>query len=218
MSKLSGEIVFQPYEGNNHEEVREYLRDQSDKLNKLHAHVARALAKVGTTIVRTGGGGGGGGSPVPPASSLIVKNSDGSVTVSPTTTLIFNNDGGFVVANLGSGEAEVNLSYFVLATEDLPAYTVITSAGVVANSATVNHRGKVIGITRAAIANGFTGNYASDGFEIENPAWAWTAGDILYLNGTSLSTVSPSTGFTQKIATAKSSIRVLVELDVPVLL
>jgi hypothetical protein len=54
--------------------------------------------------------------------------------------------------------------------------------------------------------------------DITNPGWAWTSGDIIFLNGTSLSTVAPSSGFVQRIGIAKTSQTIVVGLGDPVLL
>ena len=104
----------------------------------------------------------------------------------------------------------------VVATEDLPAFAVVTSKGKNADSGIISGIGKVIGITDDAIPNGFSGTVTAIG-QITNPAWTFVNGDVLFLNGTSLSTTAPSIGFTQRIATAKNNTTIDVDLGEPVL-
>lgn len=105
----------------------------------------------------------------------------------------------------------------VVATEDIPAFSVVTSKGKVADSGTVSGIEKVIGIAEADIDTGFSGRVTMIG-EIDNPAWTFVAGDVIFLNGTSLSTTAPSTGFSQRIGTAKSDTVIYVNLGQPILL
>jgi len=117
----------------------------------------------------------------------------------------------------GADGASGSSSFLLLATENIGAFVAVTSNGKVANSATTAHAGKVAGVSLAAITSGFTGSVQSVG-EVENPSWTWTAGDVIYINGTSLSTTAPSTGFSQRIGTAKSATKIVVELGEPILL
>lgn len=105
----------------------------------------------------------------------------------------------------------------VVATEDIAAFVVVTSQGKNANSGTLSGIDRIIGISDAAIATGFSGTVTMIGV-IENPIWSWSTGDPIFLNGSSLSTIAPSTGFTQRIGTAKNSTTVYVDLGEPVML
>jgi hypothetical protein len=105
----------------------------------------------------------------------------------------------------------------ITAAEDLPAFTVIVATGKVANSSDASHQGRVIGITLGAILSGQTGQFISEG-TVENPAWSWTPGDILFLNGTSISTTPPILGFSQQVAVAETSTAIFFDLEAPVLL
>jgi hypothetical protein len=91
-----------------------------------------------------------------------------------------------------------------LAAEDIVAYKVVTSTGFIANSSTVAHRGKIIGITTATVLTGFIGTAKGFG-TIVNGAWTWTIGDRIFLNANVLSTTPPSSGFIQMIGTATAS-------------
>jgi predicted RecA/RadA family phage recombinase len=105
----------------------------------------------------------------------------------------------------------------VVAAESISAFQVITVTGARANSNTIAQIGKILGITQAAINAGFSGNVTVVG-EIDNPSWAWTTGDLIYLNGNTLSTTAPSSGFSQQIGAAVTSTRINVELGPAVLL
>lgn len=104
-----------------------------------------------------------------------------------------------------------------IAQEAITAYKVVTANGFQANSLNLLHRGKIIGIAISSVANGFGGTTVAIG-EITNPAWVWVIGDIIYLNGTSLSTTPPSTGFIQPIGVVTASNRIDVQLKQSVLL
>lgn len=99
-----------------------------------------------------------------------------------------------------------------IAQDNIPIYTVVTMDGLRANSATVGHSPKVLGISRTTTAATFTGEAITEG-EIHNPAWAWTLGQNIYLNGTSLSATPPSTGFSKVIGRALGTTTLLVELE-----
>lgn len=106
----------------------------------------------------------------------------------------------------------------ILANVNLPAFVVVTSTGLRADSATPGHRGRVVGITKASIGTGFIGPYASDG-PLTNGAWAWSGpGALIFLNGTALSETAPATGWTQKIGIAVNTSTIIVELDDAILL
>ena len=79
----------------------------------------------------------------------------------------------------------------LVASADISAFSPATITGYPADSANAFHKNIVYGITKAAIATGFSGNVVTEG-EIENPAWTWTKGDKIFVNGTSLSTTPPS--------------------------
>ena len=92
----------------------------------------------------------------------------------------------------------------LLATSPIAAYDLVNIDGTVADSAVVAKRNKAVGIAIAAIAAGFFGTVQTFG-EITNPAWTFTPGEIIYLNGTALSGTAPATGFNQIIGQAKSA-------------
>lgn len=105
----------------------------------------------------------------------------------------------------------------ITAAEDIPAYSAVTSTGRRADSSNTGHYGKVIGIVPLAISSGFSGIVAESG-EVTNPAWTWTVGEILFLNGTDVANTSPVSGFNQYLGTAKNSTTMVVKLDDPILL
>ncbi len=106
----------------------------------------------------------------------------------------------------------------IVAEEDIPAFSAVTSLGEVADSGNPSGAfGKVIGVVPAAIEDGFSGDVIESG-EVENPDWSWTAGDLVFLNGTNLSTSPPVIGFVQAIGTALGPTILLVDLQTPILI
>jgi len=105
----------------------------------------------------------------------------------------------------------------ITAIEDLPAFSVIIATGKIADSSDTTHQGRVIGITLGSILSGAVGQFVSEG-TVENPAWSWTPGDILFLNETSISITPPAIGFSQQVAVAETSTSIFFDLEAPVLL
>ena len=105
----------------------------------------------------------------------------------------------------------------ITVTENIVIGDVVNSDGSKANSSIVIKRDWIIGVAAANIASGSTGQIILIG-DLVNPSWAWTSGSILYLNGTALSTTPPTTGFIQKVAIAKSSTTITVQLNNSILL
>ena len=105
----------------------------------------------------------------------------------------------------------------ILAAENIAAFQCLTADGHVANSANAGHFGAVVGIATAAISTGFVGQ-AQAGGELTNNAWSWAPNAKIFLNGTSLSTTPPSSGFSQQIAIARNANTIVVEIQPPILL
>lgn len=105
----------------------------------------------------------------------------------------------------------------VLAAEDLPAFSVVTVGGNIADSNNTAHFSRVAGITIDDVASGFIATVELEG-EITNPAWSWSPNDKLFLNGTSLSTSAPTTGFAQMVAIARTTETIMIRIGAPVLL
>ena len=115
------------------------------------------------------------------------------------------------------GGSSTTLTQVITVTATISQGQVVNSDGSKGDSTATTKRNKAIGIADANITSGFSGNIITDGV-ITYGSWSWTAGDILYLNGTSLSTTAPSTGFVQKIGRAISSTKVEVEIGEAILL
>jgi hypothetical protein len=113
------------------------------------------------------------------------------------------------------GPSAANAS--IVATENIPAFVAVTTSGKIADSGNLAHLGKVVGISTAVIANGFSGDIQFIG-EIINPLWAWTAGDSIFVNGAGLSSIAPSTGWSKKMGTAKNATTVIIDMEDTVLL
>lgn len=87
----------------------------------------------------------------------------------------------------------------IVSAEDLLRLNIATTDGFKADSANVNHRNKLLGIMTENVDSGFSGTCQTSG-ELVDSSWNFTPGTVLFLNGTSLSIVPPSTGFSCEIA------------------
>lgn len=103
------------------------------------------------------------------------------------------------------------------ATEFIPAFSLATATGEVADSNELNHRNRIIGMVMEDVANGFVGQANVDG-EVTNPAWVWSPGTNLFLNGTIISVTAPTVGFSQLVAVARTSDTIIMKIAQAVLL
>ena len=112
---------------------------------------------------------------------------------------------------------EVATEIEVVAAAHLPAFTMVTATGERADSGNPAHYGKVVGITQVEVLSGFIATLVTD-TEVTNPSWSWSPGDVLFLNGTSISTTPPASGFIQIIGVARTATTIIVQLQPPILL
>lgn len=117
------------------------------------------------------------------------------------------------VQGTGGGQELIAIN----AAEDLAAFSMVTADGHVANSANTGHYGKVVGITSTFVASGFVAQLFDDD-EVDNPLWSWSVGQKLFLNGITLSTTPPSSGFCQMVAVARNPTTVIMRIEIPILL
>jgi hypothetical protein len=103
----------------------------------------------------------------------------------------------------------------VVASENLNAFDFVTAGGARADSDNLAHLGHIAGMTPEAVLSGFVAHLVSMG-EVTNSGWSWAANAKLFLNGTGLSTVAPSTGFSQIVALSRNSDTVIIQLGDPV--
>lgn len=129
------------------------------------------------------------------------------------------NDRNMVLASNGVGGWELRLLEQIefLATEDIPAFSLATAHGKIADSNNLLHFNKVIGMTIIDIANGAIGYATVDG-EITNLSWAWSPGSKFFLNGTTISLTAPSSGFSQMVAIARNPNIIIMKLGEAILL
>lgn len=121
-------------------------------------------------------------------------------------------------ANIGpKGDPGDGTVVTIVAGENISKYDPVTGNGRVADSSNLGHRNKIVGLADENINNGFSGQVRTGG-KITNPLWSWVAGDRIFLNGSSLSTVAPSTGFSVQIGVAASSDTVNIEVQPSILL
>lgn len=110
-----------------------------------------------------------------------------------------------------------NILIKVIARESLQKYVAVNSWGERASNIGVRSYGKVLGITQDTFGIGLEATVVFNG-EIINNLWSWAPGSIVFLNGTSLSTTPPLSGFSQKLGIVKNPNTILVELGEPIML
>lgn len=110
-----------------------------------------------------------------------------------------------------NGRVDIAESIYVdiLAAENISKYHVVTSDGFIANSNVDSHKNKVLGIATQDIPNGFNGKVLLFG-DLDNPLWGWTVNKQVFLNGTAISDIAPSTGFILPIGKIRYATRILV--------
>lgn len=123
-----------------------------------------------------------------------------------------------LLASDGEGGWELRLPEQIEfnATEFIPAFSVVTSNGRVADSDDLTHFNRVIGMTIEEVPNGFVGWATVDG-EVTNPVWDWAPQSKLFLNGSVLSVASPLIGFSQMVAIARNADTIIMKLGPPIL-
>src|SRR6266481_5997531 len=121
---------------------------------------------------------------------------------------------GVTVSGVGGGGGG---TFDIQVAQDTAAYSLVTITGLIANSSTTAHYGKVVGMATQFVANGQIAHLVDDA-EVTNGAWAWSPGTKLFLNGTSISATPPSSGFSQMVAAARSATTIVVQFGPPLLL
>lgn len=140
----------------------------------------------------------------------LITQGNGSGT-NPTLFLRSDGAGGWVLDSPSKVDtADIN------ANVDIPAFSLVTANGQIADSTNLFHFGHVVGLSTTLTLNGFIDTVVTEG-EVTGP-WTWTNNDKIFLNGTSLSTTPPTTGFSQFIAIARSNNTIYVRLQQPILL
>jgi hypothetical protein len=139
----------------------------------------------------------------------LIEQGIGSGT-DPTLYLRSDGAGGWVLDSPSKLDtAEVN------ATVDIPAFSMVTADGKIADSSGFGHFGHVVGISLVFTLTGFVVTVVTEG-EVTNPAWTWINNQKIFLNGTSLSTTPPTSGFSQFIALARNNNTIYVRLQQPI--
>ncbi len=98
----------------------------------------------------------------------------------------------------------------------IPAYKVVTSTGVRANSNTLSHSDKIIGMTIGNVSGGFSQFVKTSGF-IDNPLWTFNTGDTVFLNNDEISTTPPQIGFSVEIGKFITSTKLLIDIKTSVI-
>lgn len=105
----------------------------------------------------------------------------------------------------------------VVAAVDTPAFVPVNSDGTLSDTSIVGKRNWCIGVSSIAALTGFPVIVQQVGL-ITNNEWSWNQGDIIFLNGSSLSNTPASTGFVQKIGKAISSNKIEVSISQAILI
>jgi hypothetical protein len=115
------------------------------------------------------------------------------------------------------GDPGISTVVSVVAGEALAKYDVVTGDGKKADSGNLLHRNKLVGLATQNILSGFSGEVQCGG-SLQNPAWTWVVGDRIYLNGTTLSTTAPDSGFLTQVGVAVGSDTINIEIQPSILL
>lgn len=99
----------------------------------------------------------------------------------------------------------------IVVSENIAQFELVNGDGSKADSSVANKRNKLVGFAVNNIVSGFAGDVQQVG-SIQNGSWAFTQGDIIFLNGTVASASAPGSGFIQKIGVAIASDT--IELDI----
>ena len=137
--------------------------------------------------------------------------------INPTLFLRSDGAGGWVLAAIPPPIFPTTDTADIVATANIAALQLITAGGAVANSSNVAHFNRVVGIVMIATLSGFIATATVEG-EVTDGSWGWTPNVKLFLNGTALSTVPPSSGFSQLVGLTRNSNTVFIRLLSPILL
>lgn len=137
-----------------------------------------------------------------------------SQTITVTIFNDINRGGEDVPITPGTIPSDVDTAE-VVAAEDLPALCLVTAGGERADSGNIAHFNRVLGILMTPVLVDNVAVLVVEG-EVTDLTWSWTANQKLFLNGTSISTVPPATGFSQLIGNTRNSHTIFIRLQVPI--
>jgi hypothetical protein len=122
-----------------------------------------------------------------------------------------------LATSAGAAAIEIVQSVAITVHQATNIFDPVTVDGRLADSSRALTFNKLIGVAlNAAIDNG-TVNVLVSG-RIQNDGWAWTEGDLIFLNGTSLATVPPTSGYVQQVGAASSPVSIIVRAGPPIML
>lgn len=194
--------------------------------DELHFQIKKELTALQEaiekqTIIKTiAGSGSSSGSGSGGSTSGYATVQDEGVSLPQRTKLNFIGDQVTASDDVTNSSTDVTVTQDVTITmvDTVSAFDVVTSTGKKADSTNTAYKDKVIGLATTAITGATSGLVRNYG-QITNATWTWSPGDVLYLNGTALSTTAPTaSGFVQEIARALTSITIMIELKNSILL
>lgn len=135
-----------------------------------------------------------------------------------STPTELNNLKLFIESQIASlNEYKQGLYLKIVATEKIDSFCPINIYGNQSDSNLAHRIGKCHGITTTEFLYGTSGNAQLYGF-IENSLWNFTPGKPVFLNGKNLSHSIPTSGFIQKIGTAKTNKSLYLSIQEPITL
>lgn len=105
----------------------------------------------------------------------------------------------------------------VVASSYIPIFFPINLSGVVANSTKLHKVGRCHGLASDNTLVGTAGRFQCTG-TIQNTAWSFIPGENVFLNGYNLTHSIPTTGFVQKLGTAKNNNTLVLNIGEPITL
>ncbi len=105
----------------------------------------------------------------------------------------------------------------VIASVDIPAFSAVNSDGTICDTSIVGKRNWFVGLSTASALTGFNVTIQQVGI-ISNSAWSWNIGDVIFLNGTTISNTPAVTGFVQKIGKAITPTKIEISISQAILI
>jgi len=111
-----------------------------------------------------------------------------------------------------------SITVTLVAQTNIPAFYVVTSKGYLADTTDYNTRNIIVGFSNAAALSGFEVKVIGSG-TITNPAWSWTKGDKIFLNGAgNVSNIPPASTYSVILGTATAPDTIDVNIQPSILL
>ncbi|MEM7182126.1 MAG: hypothetical protein AAF518_14505 [Spirochaetota bacterium] len=114
-------------------------------------------------------------------------------------------------------EQRLNPTTQIEAKESIAAFSLVSRDGYVVKSDDVTQRYKIVGIVASPVATGQAAEVSLSGIVV-NPAWNFENGKSVFLNGTTLSSAPPNSGFCCTIGRSVTATAIFLNIQNPILL